>query len=453
MASQNPFPLMPPKSTELRMLHFDDYAYTGTSDTVLYRYMDALCGTTGAGALVNEIFLARMGGALETIYFNELDYIFGKVNFLARSPAESYTFNPLTDQLTSDQWDQVRVKDAWYRARIKQFFQACNLGGTPNGIRLAVQAALAVDADIYEVWRFLDNFGIIGDLGRSPHTARNEVVIRPHKAALSGAELRLVRDMLGKIAPLDAIVTVNTVGLAVAAPVPVVAATADSTYYEVQKMVTATPVLDQLPPPELLPIDLLPSEQWLFNAKKSPVLAPYTAFNISQEASYYYLTGGGKRSPIDSVSYGTLHADGTVSTEPDFEVFQTIGQYTDWISYEVADSPDNYPGGKFGLTPDHAPALNANQSPYAFPYPDQADYVTTRKAEVLALGGIATDDVRYKLPIQKAGQAKIVFTPDLAVAYDKPAQESTVTSSWTSRRNSLGALGGDQTEIFVRTTE
>lgn len=305
-------------------MHFDDYVYTATPSTVLYKLVDALCGTTGAGALVNEIFLARMAGALETIYFNDLDYIFGKVAFLARSPAESYPYTPMIDMLTSDQWDEVRTKDAWYRARIKDFFAACNLGGTPDGIRMCVQAALAVDCDIYEVWRYLDNFGLNESLGRSPADARNELVVRPYKGSLAPEELRLVRDMLAKICPLDTIVTVSLDGLAVQSPVPVAAAASDSEYFEVQKMVTATPALANLPAPELLPIDLLPTETWLYDAQTDPTLAPYTAFNISSEYGYYYLVGGGNRSPIDSVAYGTIN---TGSLQK-ISVFEMSGTYT-----------------------------------------------------------------------------------------------------------------------------
>jgi hypothetical protein len=295
-----------------------------------------MAGTSGAGALVNEIFLARMAGALETIYFNDLDYIFSKVSFLARSPAESYTFNPMSDMLTSDQWDEVRTKDAWYRARIKDFFKACSLGGTPDGIRMCVTAALAVDCDIYEVWRYMDNFGLSEELGRSnvasppedaignlPNNGRNELVVQPLKGTLAPDELRLVRDMLAKICPLDTVVTVNLNGLAVQSPLTVNAAAADSTYYEVQKMVTATPALSQLPPPELLPIDLLPTEQWLYDAKTDPQLAPYTAFNISAEYGYYYLVGGGNRSPIDSVTYGIINPNPPTQ----ITVFEVSGTY------------------------------------------------------------------------------------------------------------------------------
>ena len=679
MATNSPFPLIVPRSTELRMAHFDEQIYKGDSSTLLYKIVDALSGTAGAGALVNEILLTRLGTALETIYFNELDYIFGKINFLARSPAESYTYNPLVDLLTSDQWDEVRIKDAWYRQRITEFFAACNLGSTPDGIRTCVHAALAVDADVYEIWRFCvddtteiltrtgykcyddlqegdetltlnmetgfaewqpilsvtsfevtdeqmlsveakghsslttmdhrwpdlrttgsfrgqhpdpkallisrsadlhaidrfiraapvidlpdaqkysdhlvelmgwfiteghihnrrgggkytslniaqshrvnpekvmrirmaltrvfgpgvdefstrkgkrsdrlpqwretispckpdmtlfrlnsvagevlcqlapnkvatmefihsltesqlriflgsclsgdghvrkdgyrsivqnsvdrlvpiqiactllgiptslqaptntgenrkstrvlslceknryiaplaqnrknaehvtytgkvwcpttgngtwfarrnnttyftgncDNYHTVGYLGRAEQPARNEIVVRPHKTELAPSEARLVRDMLDKVTTVDTIVTVNTNGLAVSTPVPLASACADSVYFEVQKMVTPTPVLDNLPPPEMLAIDLLPTETWMWSEDKT--LAPYAAFNIAQESSYYYLVGGGSRSPIDSVSYGCADVETEILT------------LRGWLSYDEVTDED-----------------------------------------------------------------------------------------------------------------
>ena len=400
--------------------------------------MDALCGTTGAGALVNEIFLARMGGALETIYFNDLDYIFSKINFLSRSPAESYPHNPMVDQLTSDDWDEVRVKDSWYRDRVKKFFMACTLGGTVDGVRTTVDAAVGVDADLYEVWRWADNFGLTASLGRSPFSARNEIVVRPHKSLLSSEELRLLRDMLDKICPVDIIVTIDVNGLAAHSPVEVASAAASSTYFEVQKMVTATPILSQLSSPELLSIDLLSSEQWLFLAQINPQLAPYTAFNISAEFGYFYLVGGGRRSPIDSVVYGTVDSSvadpmSTYADEDNYQMFDTVGQYANKVPWDKCDSPDNYPGGKSGIHPSHAPALNPDGSAYIFRFSSQAVYVAARIQEITELGGLANVD-GYRLPIREEFSAARTIWPDQAIAFFPPATESTVTTSITSRR-------------------
>lgn len=432
MASLAPFPLFPSKSTELRMEHFDEKIYAADSSTLLYKWLDAMCGDAGAGSLKKEIFLQRLSGALTGIYGSDLDYIFGNIRFLSRNSSEAYPYDPMTQMLTSDQWDEVRVKDAWFRARIVEFFQACQLGGTIAGVQMACHAATSVDCTVYEVWRYIDSYGISGAIGRSPTNARTEFVVQPHKATLEPAEKRLLRDMLDRITPMESIATISVEGLSVSVPVPVRAIASDSTYYQVEKVVTGTPLLESIPAPELLAIDLDPTERWLFS--NSPELAPYGQFNISSEYSYYYLMSGGPRSPIDAVLYGRLAADGTtVIPEIPFEIFETTGQFTAWQSYEIADSPDNYPGGKFGLTPDSLPALNPDRSPYVFTYGSQQEYIDLKKAEVLAQGGHA-DDNRYQLPIQKQTQTKRAFTADLAIAYRAPASDSTVTSSWSARK-------------------
>lgn len=447
MAGRDPFPFIVPRSTERRLDHFDESVYTATPGTVLYQLVDALCGTTGAGALVNEIFLARAAQSLDTIYFNELDFIFGRIHFLSRSPAESYVYNPMIDLLTADQWKEVQQKDRWYRERIKEFFVACSLGGTPEGIRRCVQAAIGVDCDIYEVWRYRDNFGMGELLGRAPVTTRTEVVITPHnKESLKPEENRLLRDMLSKIMPMETVVTISLRGLAMSVPVPVAAATADSSYYEVQKMVTPTPVMDQLPAPELLPIDLLTTEQWMYS--KDPVLAPYAAFNISSEYSYHYLAGSA-RSPIDTVSYGTLQDDGTVATEPNFSLYQSTEQYTEWMTYEKADSPDNFPGGKYGITPNSGPALNPDRTPYKFTYDSQIAYVTQRILEITGLGGLANEN-RYRMPLQQPQKAKREFLPEYAISSQAPAKESTVSKSITRRRYRPAVLEARDPSVFVR---
>jgi hypothetical protein len=441
----DPFPLIVPRSTERRMDHFDETSYVGTPSTVLYKFVDALCGTTGAGALVNEIFMARANSALETIYFNELDYIFGKIKILSRSPAESYSYNPSVDVLTSAQWSEVRQKDEWYRNRIRDFWQACSKGGTPEGLRYAVHAAVGTDCDIYEVWRYIDNFAMRDDfLGRS--NTRSELVVRPHKDELSPQEIRLLRDMIARVMPMETVVTISDQGLSTSVPVPVAAASADSTYYEVQKMVTPTPIMDQLPPPDLLPINLLPSEQWLYS--KTQVEAPYAAFNMTSEHGYHYLAGNNPRSPIDTVTYGTLQDDGSVKPEPNFAVVQNSQQFGNWQTYELADSPDNFPGGKYGLTPSAAPALNPDRTPYRFAYTSQLAYVTQKILEVTGLGGMA-NEINYRLPLQQSQQIKQEFMPDYAIAAEAPSRDSTVSKSVTRRRFQPSILEARDPGIFA----
>jgi hypothetical protein len=450
MASQNPFPLMPPISTELRLSHFDEQIYRGTSDTLLYKYVDAICGTTGVGALLNEAFLARLSTALETIYFNDLDYIFGKIRFLSRSPAESYTYNPMKEMLTSDQWSEVKVKDTWYRERIRNFFIGASLGGTPEGVKMIVQAALGVDCTILESWRYIDNFGLTTTLGRA--NARNEITIRPKgKAYLLPEEWRLVRGMLDKVCPVDTIVTININGLSDLTPVRISAAASNSTYYEVVKSIRATPVIKTITSAEDLNLtssDLNSSHFWLFDATTEAQEAPYAAFNITSEYGFYYLIGGGERSPIDSVTYGTLKADGEVTTESNFEVHQNNGAFTDWYSYELADCAQNFPGGKFGLTPTKAPALNPDRTPYKFPWASQLAFIEEKINEILKLGGVA-DAIRYRLPLTASLSPKTTYLPEYAVAYSAPSQESTVSTGITTRRPTTLSTDWADTSAYV----
>ena len=447
MPVSQPWPLMPPKSTELRMEHFDEHVYTADSSTVLYKLLDAMCGDGGVGSLKKELFIQRLSGALDGVYGSSLDYIFGGLRFLSRVSSESYDYNVEAGMLTSAQWQEVEVKDAAYRNRIREFFIAAAKGNTIDAVRQAVHAATSADCQVMESWRYIDSFGLTAGVGRAlvtsyaavelgtghrvyftdddPEVAqaqaeafvlgksgwdveqvrpRNELTVVPHKDSYTPREARVLREMLDKITPQDTVVTINPNGLAVNTPVAVRACAADSAYYQVEKIVDPAPDLANLPAPEMLGIDLDPSEKWLFS--RSPELAPYAQFNITQEYGYYYLMSGGSRSPIDSVSYGTLQTDGTVKPEPIFEWYEQSEEYGPWTVYEKTTNPA---------------------------YPEQADYVAARKAEVIALGGQA-DDYQYRLPVQKPASFKRAYTADLAIALAAPTRESTVTSSWTSRR-------------------
>lgn len=74
-----------------------------------------------------------------------------------------------------------------------------------------------------------------------------------------------------------------------------------------------------------------------------------------------------------------------------------LQEYTDWIDYDKADSPDNFPGGKKGVHPTYAPAINEDGTPYSFPYTDQRAYVLKRISEIRNQGGVATEE-HYKIP-------------------------------------------------------
>jgi hypothetical protein len=214
-------------------------------------------------------------------------------------------------------------------------------------------------------------------------------------------------------------------------------------------MVKATPTLAQLPPPEKLPIDLLPTETWLYQAQQDPRLAPYAQLNITAQFGYYYCIGGGQNSPIDSVTYGTLQVDGSLKSEPNFVVHQSSSSFTEWKPWDKADSPDNYPGGKFGVHPTYGPALNGDGTPYTFPWASQDAYVAAQSAIVLEQGGNANDQ-QYQLPITGTNQTQVAFYPQYAVAYYPPGKDSTVSASLTAQRPVRMSGLWTNTDTFIR---
>jgi hypothetical protein len=433
------------------MQDFDTDVYNTSSSSYIYRIVDALCGSTGAGALLNQNFINTLQGDLNTTYGSDLDYFFGNIGFLPRSPAESYSANTSTDLLDSDQWDSIRIQDAWYRARIKNFWTACGMGGVADAIRLITQAACSCDANVYEVWRYLDSMGLTESLGRAD--SRNEVVVQPLKSSLSQPEFKLLRDMLARVMPVDTVVTINTEGLAVLDPVPIASACASSTYFEITKTVTATPVMSQLPTADQLPIDLLPTEQWLYAAQTDPQIAPYSQFNMCAQYEFYYLVGGGARSPIDSVTYGTIAAgdtSDTVVSAPNYQAFTTTSSSTAFTAWPLADSPDNYPGGQHGIHPSYPPALNPDGTPYQFPWISQGAYITAQIAIIESVGGTANTS-GYQLPVAQANTTSIIFLPEYAISYNPPGRDSTISyNNFRNRPIQSSATEVNNPVTFVR---
>jgi hypothetical protein len=170
---------------------------------------------------------------------------------------------------------------------------------------------------------------------------------------------------------------------------------------------------------------------------------------MSSEYGYHYLVGNDSRSPIDTVTYGTLQADGSVVAEPNFAVYQTTEQYTEWTVHEKADSPDNYPGGKWGITPSALPALNPDGTPYVFPWVSQLDFVGREILRITGLGGIANEN-RYRLPLQQPEQVKREFFAEYAIASVAPSRDSTVSKSITRRRYRPAITELRDPSVFVR---
>jgi len=100
------------------MRHFPSPLYQVNESSTLYKYIDALVGDGGAGSLKKQLLITRLNQNLDTTYFTDLDRVFGNLGNIARTASETYVIDPSSDILTTAEWDEVRIKDAWYRARI-----------------------------------------------------------------------------------------------------------------------------------------------------------------------------------------------------------------------------------------------------------------------------------------------------------------------------------------------
>lgn len=438
VSSTLPMPLFPPLSVFRRMANFSDNVYRIDESSLIFKLLDSLCGDSGAGAAKKQMLINRLSSSLDSTHFFNLDRLYSHIFAFTRLSTENYPYNPELDMLESDAWDAIKIKDAEFRARCNDFMVAANLGGTLDGIERAVKSATGEECDLYEVWRYRDNYGITQTLGRTGVTLRNELVIQPLMSTMSVAQKHYILEAVDRIKPVDSIITVNILGLAVHTPVTFRAAGASDSYFEIQKKVVGIPDLSKLPPPAMLASDFSApiTRYWLPNHIVLPKTTPTFAMGSSSEhISYYTLAESG--GAIDSIDYGKAVGNGSIVPENIYvtpNVPQTI--WSNWTTFDTADSPDNYPGGKRGLHPDTKPAVTAGNQPYIFPYPSQTDYLIYMKQILDDRGGEYHDQV-YRLPLTTTKTTTVTWRPRFALPIEVPVTDSTITIPWINNAPNL----------------
>lgn len=405
-----PFPLYPVKDTQILMRHFDESFYNLQPDTHLYHFVDALVGPNGAGGVKRTIFLDRLMGSLSTIYFADLDMILEGIFGISRLPEEWYKWDPRYQSLTQDEQNEVRVKDSWYRERGRKYLSACQEGGTEYGFRKMVEAILSCDCDVYELWKYKGNPTIEGELGRIIPTVNNEVVVVPHKATVSEKEKQLLLHSLDRIKPVDSIVTIDPRGLVVLSPIKIKSIGSDSDYFEIVREVVGAKQLQNIPKPEYLMSDIYSTSNsnWMSPTKSSVV--PSLTFNNTQEYSHFYKLNQG----ISKVVYKEQHAGGEVQSAKNAFWKSSVESWSPWMEFDKCDSPDNYPGGKEGLHPNLAPAVNEDNSPYRFKFASQAAYIEQLSKTIREIGG-EIELNRYRVPLSGSFSESHEFLPEHAL--------------------------------------
>lgn len=424
------WPYLSPLSTKSVVQHFDEDVFNVSPTSHLYRFITALIGENGAGDLVRQSLIARANQDIQTMWFEDLDVLFSNILGFQRLPEEVYDFTPSKDILTIDKLFEVMVKDAWYRARVTDLLSGLQLGGTTEGMRLITRAVTSVDADVYESWRYRNREGV-ESVGRSaPHSDR-EIIIVPHKAEMTERERKVLLGVADRLKPADSIVTVDTRGLSVHSVLNSRSVASDSSYFEVRKNVTNNLDMDSIPPPEYLADELYEGEKWLYEMSQGETSeAPESPFSTTQEYSQYYSVSDKSESQITSAQYLTLY-DGVYFEEQNYTVSSDEDKTSEWIDFPLADSPDNFPGGKHGRTPFEEPALTMSGQPYIFEFKSQRELIEEMRQELEQFGADIKNG-RYRIPLVK-NKTLQVYQPTGTIA-SNPPKPGSIKASWFTNR-------------------
>jgi hypothetical protein len=254
--------------------------YNLSNGSHLHRFLLSLCGEAGAGSLKKELLVPRLQQQLEGTHFTDLDKIYGGSLGLPRNPLEIYMFDPVNEILTIEAWQEIYTKDANYRERCLTWMRALIEGPTPRGLALAAEAAIGVECDVFERYKYVENAAsdspiTINNLGVT--NSRNEFVIIPAAPNITEAEERQIRRMIDKLRPTNTISSIAD-GDYYRTGKPVTNIGSTSERFNVLRFVTGNPDVDWP--------DIDPSLGfWISSTEENQ--APTYAFMDHQEAVTY----------------------------------------------------------------------------------------------------------------------------------------------------------------------
>jgi hypothetical protein len=334
-------PLLPPSRTSDMLEHFPDSVYDLRPESHLSRLLKVLLGDSGTGQLRKRYTYAHLSQFILTTHFNDLDALYADVFGLKRLFRERLTIDPYLEAATDEEWEALLAADAAYRARIEAFSHAIPLAGTPDGMAIAASAVLGEECRVYESYAFLDdqdiyaadqsaeinNYGDLevnryADLEGQTYAAleganafqgransRGEFIVRPLRSVTAEERFHLIQ-VLGRLKPAQALLTIDARPAAVHKPVPVHRATASSSYWHVKKRVS---------------IDEANASMYSRYDPDAPVEQPRPAFSEYQGEAWSYNTD------VVSVSSYVEDAEGKVVQDFNYErVTNDTGRLIDY---------------------------------------------------------------------------------------------------------------------------
>lgn len=235
-------PLTAPESLKRKLERFPEELYNLHQDSHLFRFLVALCGEGGAGSIKKELLYSKLQSRLESTHFDDLDKLYGNPLALPRLSDELYTFDPMNEILTHEEWVDIWAKDAMYRNRALIWMRAIMHGPTLDGMKLAAEAATGYEWEVHEQGYYLENLvsddpmAGVTNLGKT--SSYKEFILVPRVPVVTEAEKRRVIRLIDRLRPVDTVPSIYSTGIdpRLAKAVRVVESSSD--YSHVLRMVT-----------------------------------------------------------------------------------------------------------------------------------------------------------------------------------------------------------------------
>lgn len=345
--SGNIIPVVVDRSLLQKVSNFPEEVYNFDPTDNLYYLMHTLLGDAGTGQLSLVQTTAGSTQDMRGIEFSDLDNIVGSLLKTSRLQNEQYGLdvNPYLDQLSINDWDNIHFSDSSYRERLALSLTAINNGGTVLGLTLLAEAILKCKVRILEQWKYstLSNYW-------STTSPTEFSVVALSDGDLTQQQIASVANMIKFLRPANSIVNVRSMSDVYDTAVGVQQIVADSEWFEFDKVVSS----GNIKPTNKNNAVNFPSQYWLNPAQSTS--APLFSHRSSTEESIDLYSNIAN---IHAFIYGqnTKNIIGSPGSQRN-----TSGgvSYGDFMNLEKADSPDNYPNGKYPSDPGHYDTLTTS---------------------------------------------------------------------------------------------
>lgn len=149
------------------MKRFPVEVYHEGTNTRVYKFVQALCGDSGAGILKAQSLAVRLKNEGPLLIFHDLDTFYAHVFNFPRIRRELYnydaaanalldvSYDPANISVEKEIWDKIHAADSSYQKRVIDLMHATRLGNSPEGMRLAAKAGSGEECDVRENYKWI----------------------------------------------------------------------------------------------------------------------------------------------------------------------------------------------------------------------------------------------------------------------------------------------------------